>query len=233
MNQQETYLEQLVVSLRTRLLVMGASVEIAVDNMRKAVWEVNAAHAQAVIENDDDIDDLENEIDESSLALLATAQPVARDLRFVVSCLRMVTDMERIGDEACAICSQVNLMDEKDRDVTREILGEHLADACGAFAEAMRIVRENDAEAAVKMSANVDDDALQGEVTTLGRLMERVSCKGGERLDSLLVMHLILIIHSLTRIWQRAANMVAHVSFACIGDSMKHVRAREKGKARA
>ena len=63
LNQQEYYIEQMIVSLRTRLLVMGASVEIAVDNMHKAVKELNVGTAQAVIENDDDIDYLENEND--------------------------------------------------------------------------------------------------------------------------------------------------------------------------
>ena len=50
LNQQEYYIEQMIVSLRTRLLVMGASVEIAVDNMHKAVKELNVGTAQAVIE---------------------------------------------------------------------------------------------------------------------------------------------------------------------------------------
>ena len=167
LNQQDYYIEQLIVSLRTRLLVMGASVEIAVDNMHKAVKELNVGTAQAVIENDDDIDDLENEIDESSLTLLAKSQPVAKDLRFVISCLRMVTDMERIGDEAAAICSQVILMDGADKNQVLGLLGRHLEAATTAFANAMNIVRDMDATKAREMNEHTDDDAVQSEVAVM------------------------------------------------------------------
>lgn len=62
------------------------------------------------MENDAAIDALENEIDEMALQLLARTQPVAGDLRFVVSALRMVVDLERIGDEAVSVAEQAVLM---------------------------------------------------------------------------------------------------------------------------
>ena len=99
MQQQANYLQQLLVSLRTRLLVMCASVGIALEDAGKAMAAGDPGRAASVIENDAAIDALENEIDEMALQLLARTQPVARDLRFVVSALRMVVDLERIGDE--------------------------------------------------------------------------------------------------------------------------------------
>lgn len=227
LNKQENYIEQMIVSLRTRLLVMGASVEIAVDNMNRALKELNVGMAQAVIENDDDIDELENEIDESSLTLLAKTQPVARDLRFVVSCLRMVTDMERIGDEAASICSQVVLLEGADRAQVLSIVGRHLDAATAAFAGAMNIVRDMDAAKAATMNEHTDDDALQSEVATMDAIMHRLDKSSEEHLDPLLVMHLILMTHSLTRIWRRSANMAGHVCFACSGTSVKHAGRRQ------
>ena len=101
----------MIVSLRTQLLVMGASTEIAVDNMRNAIMKMDAPTAQAVIDGDDAIDLLENQIDSSSLSILARTQPVAGDLRFVVATLRpTVVDMERIGDEASTVCGHIILM---------------------------------------------------------------------------------------------------------------------------
>lgn len=228
LNMQESYIEQMIVSLRTRLLVMGASVEIAVDNMSKAVKELNAGAAQAVIENDDDIDELENEIDESSLTLLAKTQPVAKDLRFVVSCLRMVTDMERIGDEAASICSQVVLLEGADKNKVLGIIGRHLDAATAAFDKAMDIVREMDGAAAAEMNEHTDDDALQSEVATMDLIMHRLDKNSEDHLDPLLVMHLILMTHSLTRIWRRSANMAGHICFACKGTSVKHSGRRAK-----
>ena len=103
MQQQANYLQQLLVSLRTRLLVMCASVGIALEDAGKAMAAGDPGRAASVIENDAAIDALENEIDEMALQLLARTQPVAGDLRFVVSALRMVVDLERIGDEAVSM----------------------------------------------------------------------------------------------------------------------------------
>ncbi|MDO5537302.1 MAG: PhoU domain-containing protein [Desulfovibrionaceae bacterium] len=227
--QQESYIQQLVVSLRTRLLVMGASVEIAVDNMQKAVTRMDIGTAQAVIENDDTIDALENEVDESSLALLARAQPVARDLRFVVSALRMVVDMERVGDEAASICSQVLLMKDADTAAVMDLVGRHLNSSTEAFSRALQILRSDDSEAALTMKHS-DDEALQSEVATIERLMKQLenAQKGG--MDAVLVMHLILMVHSLTRIWRRSANIAGHVYFASLGDSLKHAPQGEREK---
>ena len=230
MIKQESYIEQMIVSLRTRLLVMGASVEIAVDNMKKAVADLNVGTAQAVIENDDDIDAMENEIDASSLALLARTQPVAKDLRFVVSALRMVVDMERIGDECTSICSQVVLMKDADKKQIMDYVGEHLQSATDAFRSALKLMRNNNAEEALTMQ-HTDDEAPQSEVAIIERMMRELECNDHTvaHPDPVLIMHLILLVHSLTRIWRRSANIAGHIYFASLGDSLKH--APEKMKA--
>ena len=103
---------QMLATLRTRLLVMFAHVGIALDESGKALAQDDAARALAVQEGDAVIDDLENEIDELCLRVMARLQPVAGDLRFVVAALRMVVDLERIGDEAAAIAERVLLLHE-------------------------------------------------------------------------------------------------------------------------
>ena len=225
----ESYIQQLIVSLRTRLLVMGASVEIAVDNMKKAVSSMDIGTAQAVIENDDTIDDLENELDEMSLAVMARAQPVARDLRFVVSALRMVVDMERVGDEAASICSQVLLMKGVDVKTVLGLVEPHMSSSIAAFSQAMDIVRRDDHDAALAMRST-DDEAMQSEVATIERLMKLLEQKDNGGMDPVLVMHLILLVHSLTRIWRRAANIAGHVYFASLGDSLKHASILDREK---
>ncbi len=217
----ENYIQQLIVSLRTRLLVMGASVEIAVDNMNKAVTGMDAGTAQAVIENDDTIDALETELDEMALAVLARTQPVAGDLRFVVSALRMVVDMERVGDEAASICAQVLLMKDVEPKQVLGLVGRHLSLSIAAFSHAMEIVRKDDYAGALAMRST-DDEAMQSEVATIEHLMKELKQCDSAGMDPVLVMHLILLVHSLTRIWRRSANIAGHVYFASLGDSLKH-----------
>ena len=145
MQQEINYLQQLLATLRTRLLVMAASVGIALEEAGKALAANDPGRATAVMENDAAIDALENEIDEMALQLLARTQPVAGDLRFVVSALRMVVDLERIGDEAVSVAEQ-----------------------------AVRIFRENRADEALQC-IHGDGEALQCEVRIIQGIMERLS----------------------------------------------------------
>ena len=227
MSEQENFIHQMIVSLRTQLLVMGASTEIAVDNMRNAIMKMDAPTAQAVIDGDDAIDLLENQIDSSSLSILARTQPVAGDLRFVVATLRIVVDMERIGDEASTVCGHIILMKGTSASELLDLLQDHLDNGLQAFRKSLRILREGDAEGALEMHQSYDD-AEQSEVAIIQKLIERVhNPVSGAPLDTVFVMHMILIVHSITRIWRRSVNIAGHCYFAYRGDSLKHVASHE------
>lgn len=93
--------------LRERILRMGARVEEALEGAMKAFETRDGALAQRVIEQDREINRLEMAIDGDCLSLLARRQPVASDLRFLTAALKLVTDLERIGDLAVNICERV------------------------------------------------------------------------------------------------------------------------------
>ena len=227
MAQQEHYLEQTLDSLKIRLMVMGAAVENAVGGMERALRSMNPDSAPMVLEGDDAIDGFENEIDETALSILALHQPVASDLRFVVSALRIVVDMERVGDEAVGVCNQIFLMRGTPAADVKALVGDHLTKAVGAFSESLSILRRNDHEQALVMR-NMEDEAIQGEVTILQKLVDRrvANPKDEAPLDPIFAMHMILIVHALTRIWRRAINIAGHVYFASLGDSIKHLPAK-------
>lgn len=91
--------EQLSV-LHNNLIEMGAMIEYAIAKATKALVEQDAALAKEVMDSDHLIDDKEKEIESLCLKLLLRQQPVARDLRQISAALKMITDMERIGDQA-------------------------------------------------------------------------------------------------------------------------------------
>lgn len=93
--------------LREQVLLMGARIEEMIANCSKALSSRDAALAQEVIERDHDINTLELEIDELCLRILALRHPVANDLRFITTALKLVTDIERIGDLAVNVCERV------------------------------------------------------------------------------------------------------------------------------
>ena len=220
MQQQANYLQQLLVSLRTRLLVMCASVGIALEDAGKAMAAGDPGRAASVIENDAAVDALENEIDEMALQLLARTQPVARDLRFVVSALRMVVDLERIGDEAVSIAEQAILMQDKPGFGVISHVREMFYKASEAFDKAVRVFRENNAEEALHMLRG-DEDAVQCEVRIIQEIMEGLS-NPESSLEPYQAMHIILVARSLTRVWRRSINIAEQVYFINQGESLKH-----------
>src|SRR5699024_8629428 len=89
--------------LNDSLIEMGNAVESAIKLAVDALRTQNVELAQTVIDGDQEIDELEKEIEGKCLKLLLQQQPVASDLRMISSALKIITDMERIGDQAADI----------------------------------------------------------------------------------------------------------------------------------
>jgi phosphate transport system protein len=99
--------EQELRRLREQLLLMGAKVEEIIRGSIRALTERETAVAEQMIAFDKKINQLELEIDELCMQILARRQPVASDLRFITMALKLVTDLERIGDLGVNICERV------------------------------------------------------------------------------------------------------------------------------
>ncbi|NLY70433.1 MAG: phosphate signaling complex protein PhoU [Clostridiales bacterium] len=89
--------------LNTELIRMGALVEASISSAVKALIQQDKDKAKEAILADQEVDQKEKEIENLCLKLLLQQQPVARDLRLISSALKMITDMERIGDQAADI----------------------------------------------------------------------------------------------------------------------------------
>ncbi|BAU33245.1 PhoU-like phosphate uptake regulator [Microcella alkaliphila] len=92
--------QQELAEVQERLVEIATLVAESIDNATRAFNEVNVALAEQVIEDDDRIDAAAAELDELAINILARQQPVARDLRIVVSALRISASLERMGDMA-------------------------------------------------------------------------------------------------------------------------------------
>lgn len=91
-------------ALRKDVIEMGTLVEDALSGSLEAVRAGNETRAYLISQNDSIVDDQERAIERLCLRLLLREQPVAADLRAVTAALKMVTDLERIGDQAVEIC---------------------------------------------------------------------------------------------------------------------------------
>ena len=100
--------EQLA-QLNKEIITMGTMIEQAIESAVDALIHQNVEKARTAMEGDRDIDQQEREIENLCLKLLLQQQPVARDLRVISAALKMITDMERIGDHAVDI-SELTVM---------------------------------------------------------------------------------------------------------------------------
>ncbi len=99
--------------LRDKILLAGGKVEEMIANAMKALIQSESKTAQDVIISDHEMNTLEKEIDDLCFNILARRQPTASDLRFIITALKIITDLERIGDLGVNIAERtLELLDE-------------------------------------------------------------------------------------------------------------------------
>ena len=116
--------------LEEQLIHMGELCESAIANATKALSDGSIEQAKAVINADAEIDEMEKDIEKLCLKLLLQQQPVAKDLRRISAALKMITDMERIGDQTADIAEIVSKMVrdsvtsyvQKDLELARQVM---------------------------------------------------------------------------------------------------------------
>ena len=99
--------------LKKRILQLGSEVEASLTKAEKALLEFDQQMATEIVSTDSNIDSLETSVEERCLRILAQHTPVASDLRFVVTILKINTDLERIGDLTVKIADRVLLLAQK------------------------------------------------------------------------------------------------------------------------
>ncbi len=205
-------------SLRETILLMGAKVEAMVAASVRAFNAQDCEQAQRTMELDHDINRLEVEIDGFCLSILARRQPVASDLRFITTALKLVTDLERIGDLAVNICERVlDLASDPPRHPWPDIL--KMADTVqGMVRDALDAFVASDSAKAqwvIERDRNVDANYVQIFHQTLLVMMEdRSAIQRGMGVQS--------IAKYLERIGDHATNLAEMVVFLTHGTDIRH-----------
>lgn len=210
--------EQQLRKIRDRLLAMSGKAESALQDAMEALVERSLSLATEVIERDDEIDGMELEIDDLALQTLALEQPVASDLRFLATVLKIVRDVERIGDIA------VNSAER-----TREILTEPELKPLVDLPVMSRLAQESLRKS---LDAFVNGDVEQAEQvirddTRLDYMYEQIL---RELLTYMLedphtisrCVKLMFIAKGLERVGDHASNIAEMVVFLVRGKDIRH-----------
>lgn len=204
--------------LKERVLVMGSLVERALRRSMKALNQFDVERARKVIERDKAINALEVEIDEMTRSLLALRQPTAGDLRFIISTIKIVTDLERCGDLAEGIAGSV--LQSQDYPLTHLDSLNSMSDAVLLqISAALDAFARRDAEAAL---ACVEGDK---RINKIFRAVQRENLsymiEDPRRITSGIIS--MNIGRYLERIGDHAANISEMVIYIVKGHDIRHV----------
>ena len=200
--------------LNNDLILMGGMIEEAIASAITALRDNNAELAQKVVAGDMRVDDSEKSIESQCLSIILREQPVARDLRKVSAALKMVTDMERIGDNASDI-AEISLMTDASS-ILRTVPGiqtmseKVISMVSGAVDSFVR----TDIELANK-TITADDEVDDLFIENRNKIVELItndSCSGEAAVDTL------MIIKYLERIADHAVNICEWVEFFETGE---------------
>ncbi len=204
--------------VKIRLLTMSGEAEAALGLAVDALLERDAAKAEAVIAGDRIIDQMEVELEEMCINLLALQQPMARDLRMLTSALKIANDLERVGDHAVNIAqSALRLADQRAIAPEPEIV-EMARLARDMLSDALEAFIRGDSQAGREVCRRDDKvDVLHKSVfrILLTHMMEDPHTIGAG-------MELFLVSRNLERVADLATNIGEDVVFLVEGKSIKH-----------
>src|SRR5262249_7819096 len=213
--------EQQLRLLKEKLLLIGYKAETSIADATRALLERRPSLAQRVVEEDDQVDRLELEIDDICFEILAREQPVASDLRFITTAMKIVGDIERIGDIGVNMARRaLEIMNEPEL--------KPIIDVPVAAAAAQRILK-------LSLDAFVNHDVTMARQVIDGdRYLDDV-CE--QMLRELLtyvfedpatiarVLRLMFVARNLERIGDHAANIAEMVIFLVEGHDVRHSQA--------
>lgn len=198
--------------LNEELNEMGALCESAIASAAKALMTGDKSLAARAIAVDEEIDQQEREIENLCLKLLLQQQPVAKDLRQISSALKMITDMERIGDQAADISEIISMSDIKASDKTIHI-GEMAKATIKMVMDSVDAFVKRDLESA---KAVVEyDDVVDGLFDTVKRELIAIIASG--HADAEYAVDLLMIAKYFERIGDHATNIAEWVQFSITG----------------
>jgi phosphate transport system protein len=206
--------------IKKKILSLGALVEERVRMTSAAVENRDAVIAQKIIDNDWEIDEMEVDIEEECLKILALHQPVAIDLRFIVAIIKINNDLERIGDEVVNIAERVKIIAKRpplDFSFDYSLMGEKAQKMLKLGLDALVGMDDDIAWKVVHLDDEVDqlkDEAYDQILSAMSADPSRVGY----------LINLLLISRHIERMADHATNIAEEVIHLIEGEIIRHAQ---------
>jgi len=214
----ETHFQKELQTLKESLLKMATLVEEAIRDAVESLVKRDSDLARKTMEKEDRVNRLEMAIDETCLKLLALRQPMATDLRFITSAMKIVTDLERMGDQAVNICERAISLNQEPQlkpyiDLPRiaEIAQSMVKDVLDAFVNR---------DVNLARSVCERDDAVDGLNDQVFRELLTYMISDPKTITR--AVHLMIVSRCLERIADHATNIAEDVIFMVNALVIKH-----------
>ena len=205
--------DQQLEKLNVELVTMGALCEDALTYAIRALFDRESDMAERAEEAEKQIDQMEREIEAICMRLLLQQQPVARDLRVISSALKMIGDMERIGDQAADIAEIVKYLKEDDVPNLRHL--REMSDfAAGMVTASINSFVRRDLDLAKKVI--LDDDVVDGYFEKVKETLIGLIADGDK--DGAFLLDLLMIAKYIERIGDHATNIAEWVVYSITGE---------------
>ena len=209
-----TRFDEQLEQLHVELITMGALCEEAITLALKSLFDRDRSLVPVVLEKDGEIDRKERDIEALCMRLLLQQQPVARDLRTISSALKMISDMERIGDQAADIGELTDQMHDKQLEMSSSLHIRSMSE------EAVKMVTQSvdsfvKADLELAHSVIAYDDVVDNLFSKIrGEIIEQIATDGtnGE-----VYIDLLMIAKYLERVADHATNIAEWVEYSITG----------------
>ncbi len=206
--------------LRNQLLNMGGVVQKQVADAVDSLINNDSELAEQVRERDHNVDALELKIDEDSVQLIARRQPAASDLRLVVSIIKMVADLERIGDEASKIAKMAIRLTEDGKAPRGYVEIRHIATHVSQMVNgALDAFARFDVDVAFDIMK--EDHAVDSEYKSAIRSLMTFMMEDPRSISQ--IHSVMWVLRALERIGDHACNLAEHVIYIVKGKDVRHM----------
>ena len=207
-----THFEIQLEELHTNLVTLGELCEEAITLSAKTLESQDPKMAKQVFAADREIEKKERELEALCMYLLLHQQPVAGDLRQISAALRMISDMERIGDQAADIADMSKFIDKTDVHLP-EIVSKMTDTTVEMVTESVRAFVKTDLDLCRKVIN--DDDKVDEAFNEIKEILARMISE--QKLDAKAALDLLMIAKYLERIGDHAVNIAEWVEYSLTG----------------
>ncbi|HAN55422.1 MAG: phosphate signaling complex protein PhoU [Pseudomonadota bacterium] len=227
MGQEHTYkqFDADLEAIRARVLQMGGLVEEQITNAIEALSSGNLELAEMVINNDHHVNAMEVGLDEDCTQIIARRQPTASDLRMVMTVVKTITDLERIGDEASKVARMAKQIYEADR-LTQTRFNE-IKFMAGLVLEMLRRALDGFARLDVTSAADIARQDMQVDEEFHLMMRHLITYMMEDPRTISVFIDIMFVAKAIERMGDHAKNMSEYVVYMVKGKDVRHTTVEE------